>query len=110
MNDNNAYGRSLRASEADHAAREGQTLAERQFGLDGRARYEAIAKQNGMSPDAAAAASYIRAIAGYLSAEAKAVLADREKALPALERVAAVDVSTEGPAAVNAINAAIINA
>jgi hypothetical protein len=61
MNDSKAYAASLAASDLDHAARRHETIAELAFGVDGRAKFEAIAAKNpGMTAAAAAGAQFLQ--------------------------------------------------
>jgi hypothetical protein len=65
-----------------------KTIAQLQFGLDGQAKFEAMAARAGMTAEQAAAAVLLQSLAADMTAEHKAVLADQSKAIPALARVA----------------------
>ena len=67
-----------------------KTIAQLIFGLDGQAKFEAIAARSGMTAEQAAAACMLQSLAHMITAEHKAVLADQTKALPVLTKIAAM--------------------
>lgn len=106
MNDTKAYANSYNASARKSAT---STLAEASIALSGRAYYEKSAIANGLTVEVMAAAAYVQSISQHLSEEAKVVLADKDKAIPALERVAGIP-SCDYLEMRNRINAAILGA
>lgn len=65
-----------------------KTIAQLQFGLDGQAKYAAMAARCGMTAEQAAAAALLQSLADDMTTEHKAVLADQAKALPILAKIA----------------------
>jgi hypothetical protein len=72
-----------------------KTIAQLQFGLDGQAKFEAMAARAGMTAEQAAAAVLLQSLAHMMTAEHKAVLADQSKALPILAKIAEMPVGDD---------------
>jgi len=85
-----------------------KTIAQLQFGLDGQAKYDAMAARCGMTAEQAAAAVLVQSLASDMTADHKAVLADQAKALPALARVAALPAGDDAQDRFNRVLTAIL--
>jgi len=84
------------------------TIAQLIFGLDGQARFNAMAARAGMTAEQAAAAVMLQSLAHMMTAEHKAVLADKAKALPILAKIAAMPAGEDALERFNRVIAAIL--
>jgi hypothetical protein len=85
-----------------------KTIAQSTIELSSSAVVESAAAKNGMTTDQMAAAMYVQSIAAHLSPEAKAVLGNKELALAALARVAALPIGEDHAELRTRIQAAIL--
>lgn len=87
MNHHKAYAAGLKYSMSRPSTAD-MTIAASTIALGVAAAIEAAATRNGITADQMAAGMFLQSIAARLPAEAKAVLAKKTTAIPALDRVA----------------------
>jgi hypothetical protein len=84
------------------------TIAQLIFGLDGKAKFDAMADRAGMTAEQAAAAGMLQSLAHMMTAEHKAVLADQAKALPILAKIASMPAGDDALERFDRVVAAIL--